>query len=98
MPVTANRPGLGRAELQHAELPLEDRNRPRPRLIAGQHSAGPEAHAAWASPCAVLHHEAFAPAGHYAHPEAGDAFIPDEELHQLRFRCVDSAFGKFRHG
>ena len=63
----------------------DDRNRPGACLIAGKYSAGPEAHASWSSPRAILHHEAFTPAGHYAHPEAGDAFIPDEELHHLRF-------------
>ena len=68
------------------------------RLIAGKYRAGPEAHASRSSPCTILHHEAFAPAGHHAQPEAGNALVPDEELRRLRLNSIDSAFGQFWHG
>ena len=67
------------------------------RLIAGKYRAGPEAHASRSSPCTILHHEAFAPAGHHAQPEAGNALVPDEELRRLRLNSIDSAFGQFWH-
>ena len=67
------------------------------RLIAGKYRAGPEAHASRSSPCTILHHEAFAPAGHHAQPEAGNALVPDEGLRPLWLNNIDNAFSKFWH-
>ena len=62
------------------------------RLIAGKYRAGPEAHASRSSPCAILDHEAFAPAGHYAQTEPRDVLVPEEEFGRPRLCGVDGAF------